>query len=450
MTPRAALTSVLLGSTLILSAAPPEWPEWRGPGGQGHAPLSARNLPTTWSDTSNVVWKSVLPGRGWSSPVIDGNRIWVTTAHETPASPEETKERLKANTSDQPLTLLSKVAMHALCIDRTNGRILYDLPLLSEQNPQWVHTLNSYASPTPVLESGRGYFHFGTFGTFCVDTASGAILWTNTSLKIMHENGPGSSPILAGDLLVFHLDGSDTQSIVALDKRTGKPAWQTPRSGTMANHPQLRKSYATPALVPLAGQSQLLSQGADWLYAYDPANGQELWKLKYGSLGFSLSSRAVTGHGRIYLCTGYSRSEVHAIQLPAKSGTNPTPEASHAWKYAKGAPTMSSPLLVGNELYFVNDSGGMFTCLDAHTGQEIYRERLGGSHSASPMLADGLIHLASREGDIHLIRPGRKFELVAKNQLPGQIMASPVALDDALYYRTDTALYRIAAQRSAR
>ena len=450
MTPRAALASVLLGSTLILSAAPPEWPEWRGPGGQGHAPLSARNLPTTWSDTSNVVWKSVLPGRGWSSPVIDGNRIWVTTAHETPASPEETKERLKANTSDQPLTLLSKVAMHALCIDRTIGRILYDLPLLSERDPQWVHTLNSYASPTPVLESGRGYFHFGTFGTFCLDTTSGAILWTNTSLKIMHENGPGSSPILAGDLLVFHLDGSDTQSIVALDKRTGKPAWQTPRSGTMANHPQLRKSYATPALVPLAGQSQLLSQGADWLYAYDPANGQELWKLKYGSLGFSLSSRAVTGHGRIYLCTGYSRSEVHAIQLPSKSGTNPVPAATHAWKYTKGAPTMSSPLLVGNELYFVNDSGGMFTCLDAHTGQEIYRERLGGSHSASPMLAEGLIHLASREGDIHLIRPGRKFELVAKNQLPGQIMASPVALDDALYYRTDTALYRIAAQRSSR
>lgn len=437
-------------STLVLSAAPPEWPEWRGPGGQGHAPASARNLPTAWSDTSNVVWKSVLPGRGWSSPVIDGNRIWVTTAHETPASPEETKERLKANTSDQPLTLLSKVAMHALCIDRTSGKILHNLPLLSEQNPQWVHTLNSYASPTPVLESGRGYFHFGTFGTFCVDTTSGAILWTNTSLKVMHENGPGSSPILAGDLLVFHLDGSDTQSIVALDKRTGKPAWQTQRSGAMANHPQLRKSYATPTLVPVDGQTQLLSQGADWLYAYDPANGRELWKLKYGSLGFSLSSRAVTGHGRMYLCTGYSRSEVHAIQLPTNSGTNPVPEATHTWKYTKGAPTMSSPLLVGNELYFVNDSGGMFTCLDAHTGQEIYRERLGGSHSASPLLADGLIHLASREGDIHLIRPGRKFELLAKNQLPGQIMASPVALDDALYYRTDTALYRIAAQRASR
>ncbi len=447
---RPLLILIATTSTLVLSAAPPEWPEWRGPGSQGHAPLSARNLPTTWSDTSNVVWKSALPGRGWSSPVIDGNRIWVTTAHETPASPEETKERLKTNTSDQPLTLLSKVAMHALCIDRTNGKILHDLPLLSEQNPQWVHTLNSYASPTPVLESGRGYFHFGTFGTFCVDTTSGAILWTNTSLKIMHENGPGSSPILAGDLLVFHLDGSDTQSIVALDKRTGKPAWQTPRSGTMANHPQLRKSYATPALVTLDGQNQLLSQGADWLYAYDPTNGQELWKLKYGNLGFSLSSRAVTGHGRIYLCTGYSRSEVHAIQLPTKSGTNPVPAATHAWKYTKGAPTMSSPLLVGNELYFVNDSGGMFTCLDAHTGHEIYRERLGGSHSASPLLADGLIHLASREGDIHLIRPGRKFELVAKNQLPGQIMASPVALDDALYYRTDTALYRIAARGSSR
>lgn len=442
--PLRAAGLLALSCLLSLEAAPPEWPEWRGPGGQGHAPASARGLPTIWSDTSNVVWKATLPGRGWSSPVIEGDRIWVTTAHETPASPEEAKERLKANTGDQPLTLLSKVAMHALCIDRTSGRILHDLPLLSERNPQWVHTLNSYASPTPVLESGRGYFHFGTFGTVCLDTTGGKVLWANTDLKLMHENGPGSSPILVGDLLVFHLDGSDTQSIVALDKRTGKPVWRTPRSGTMANHPQLRKSYATPALVSVGGMDQVLSQGADWLYAYDPIDGRELWKLKYGSLGFSLSSRAVVGHGRIYLCTGYSRSEVQAIQLPTKPDGGTPASPTHAWKFAKGAPTMSSPLLVGDELYFVNDSGGMFTCLDAHTGQEIYRERLGGSHSASPLLADGLIHLASREGDVHVIRPGRQFHLVARNHLPGQIMASPAALGDALYYRTDTALYRIA------
>lgn len=433
---------LLLGSLVVSAAIPIDWPEWRGPGGQGHAPASATHLPTRWNETENVGWKCPLPGRGWSSPVIDGNRIWMTTALETAASPEETQRRLKANTSDQPLTLLSKVELRALCVDRTTGKLLHDRLLLTEQDPQWVHTLNSYASPTPVLGPGRVYLHFGTFGTFCLDSTSGALVWTNTALKIMHENGPGSSPILAGNLLVFHLDGSDTQSVVALDADTGTVAWQTPRSGTMANHPQLRKSYATPAVVSIEGKDQILSQGADWLYAYRPADGQELWKLKYGSLGFSLSSRAVFGHGMMFLATGYSRSEVHAIRLPV--GTN---AAAHAWKYAKGAPTMSSPLLIGDELYFVSDSGGMFTCLDARTGQELYRERLGGSHSASPLFADGHIFLSDQEGVTSVIEPGRTFKRVGKNALPGKIMASPVAVGDSLYLRTEVALYRITNAR---
>ena len=440
---RSLLPTLLLLGSLVASAAPPiEWPEWRGPGGQGHAPAFARHLPPRWSETENVVWRCPLPGRGWSSPVVDGNRIWMTTALETTASPEETQRRLKANTSDQPLTLLSKVELRALCVDRTTGKLLHDRLLLTEQDPQWVHTLNSYASPTPVLGPGRVYLHFGTFGTFCLDSTSGAPVWTNTALKIMHENGPGSSPILAGNLLVFHLDGSDTQSVVALHADNGKVVWQTPRSGTMANHPQLRKSYATPALVSIEGKDQILSQGADWLYAYRPTDGQELWKLKYGSLGFSLSSRAVFGHGMMFLATGYSRSEVHGIRLPV--GTN---AAIHAWKYAKGAPTMSSPLLIGDELYFVSDSGGMFTCLDARTGQEQYRERLGGSHSASPLFADGHIFLPDQEGVTSVIEPGATFKLVGKNTLPGKIMASPIALGDSLYLRTDSALYRIADGR---
>lgn len=416
--------------------APVDWPEWRGPDAQGHA--TAKGVPQTWSETQNIAWRCDLPGRGWSTPVMNADQIWLSTALETPASPAEVARRTKVNTADQPLTVLSKVELKALCVDRRTGRLLRDIPLITVQDPQWVHELNSYASPSPVLEPGRAYFHFGTFGTFCVEVGSGGVVWANTNLHIMHENGPGSSPILVGDLLLFHLDGSDSQSIAALDKRTGRLVWRTNRSGKMNEHPQLKKSYATPTLTQWGGRPAVLSQGADWIYAYEPSMGRELWKVPYENLGFSLSSRAVLGEGRVYFATGYSRSEIQSVQL---GGPDTAPAT--VWKYAKGAPTMSSLLLVGSELYFVSDSGGMLTCLDAWTGQEHYRERLGGSHSASPLYVDGRILLCSREGETCVMAPGPTFKLIARNRLPGKLMASPIASEDSLYLRTDTALYRI-------
>lgn len=418
-----------------LSAAP-EWPEWRGPGGQGHAAPGAVP-PLRWSETESIAWKTAIPGRGWSSPVIDGKQVWLTTALETPAKPEDVKRRLAANTADQPLVLLEAVDLHAICVDRVSGKIVRDIRLFSEREPQWVHELNSYASPTPVLESGRAYFHFGTFGTACVDTRSGKVLWTNNQLRIMHENGPGSSPILWKNRLIFHLDGSDSQSVVALDTATGKLAWRTARSGEMASHPQLKKSYATPAIVKLDGRDQLVSQGADWLYGYNPESGRELWKIRYGQTGFSLSARAVFGGGMAYLSTGFMKPEIQAIQLDAK------PQPVHRWKYSKGAPTMPSPLLVGDELYFVADSGGFFTCLDAKTGAEHFRERLGGNHNASPLYAGGRIYLPGREGNVLVLEPGRRFQPIATNTLSGKIMATPAAVGRSLFIRTDRSLYRI-------
>ena len=432
---RSLILPGLLASFLAWSATP-EWPQWRGPDGQGHAAPQAQP-PTRWSETEGVVWKTALPGRGWSSPVVDGRQIWMTAAHETPAKPEDVKRRLAANTADQPLVLLDQVDLHALCVDRDNGRILHDIRLFSEREPQWVHELNSYASPTPVLESGRAYFHFGTFGTACVDTRSGRIMWTNTSLRIMHENGPGSSPILWKDRLIFHLDGSDDQSIVALDTASGHVAWRTRRSGEMASNPQLKKSYATPAIVTLDGREQVVSQGADWLYGYDPATGGELWKVRYGQLGFSHSARAVFSGGTAYLSTGFMKPEIQAIQLDAK------PRPVHRWKYSKGAPTMPSPLLVGDELYFVADSGGFFTCLDARTGAEHFRERLGGNHNASPLYAGGRIYLPSREGSVMVLEPGTRFQPIATNRVAGKILATPAAVGRSLFLRTDQALYRI-------
>ncbi len=429
-----SIAASLTVTATTLSAAV-EWPEWRGPGGQGHA--AGSGLPVRWSEGQNVTWKTPIAGRGWSSPVIAGDQIWLTTAIETEANPEDAKRRLKANTGDQPLTLMEKVEYRAVCVDRQSGKMTHDISLFTEREPQWVHKLNSYASPTGVIEPGRLYSHFGASGTVCLDTLTGKVLWRNFDLKIQHENGPGSSLILWRDFVIFHMDGSDYQYVVALDKRTGKVAWKTDRTGKMHSNPQLKKSYATPLVLEVDGKEQLISPGANWLYTYDPATGRELWKLEYGNLGFSLSARPVVTHGMIFLSTGFMRPELLAIRYGGGK------EASIVWRYTKGVPTMASPLLVGEELYFVSDSGGMLTCLDAKTGQENYRERLGGEHNASLLHADGRIYIPSRTGVTAVIEPGKVFKLIAKNELPGQIMASQAVADRAMFLRTDAALYRI-------
>jgi outer membrane protein assembly factor BamB len=249
-----------------------EWKQWRGPTGQGHA---EGNVPTKWSESNNVTWKTSIPGKGWSSPVIEGNQIWFTSAHEIEASEEERQERLKSNTGGQPVVVLSSVKLHASCIDKETGKLLYDFEILQKKNPQWAHKLNSYASPTPVIENGKLYCHFGSYGTACVDTKTAKVLWRNQELYVHHENGPGSTPIIWDDKLIFHMDGSDQQYIIALDKENGGIAWRTDRTGEMNSNPQLKKSYGTPLILKTNGRPILYSPAADWLYTYDPNTGKE-------------------------------------------------------------------------------------------------------------------------------------------------------------------------------
>ncbi len=410
------------------------WPQWRGPRGAGQA--GGKGYPLTWSETGNVAWKTPLPGRGWSSPVVHGGQVWLTTALEIPCTPEQEKERLKTNTSDQPLTLLAEVRMHAIALDAATGKILHDVELLREKDPQWVHRQNTYASPTPVIEDGRLYAHFGTFGTACVDTKTGKLLWTNTSVRLMHENGPGSSPVLWRDKLIFHADGSDTQRVVALDKVTGKVAWQTNRTGKMPDNVQLKKSYATPLVIERDKLPVLLSNGADWLYGYDPETGGELWKMAYGTQGFSLSALPVEGNGLIYYSTGFMKPALHAVRCSLSRA----PEV--VWTCERNVPTIPSPLLAGSELFFVADSN-ICTSLNATTGTENYRERLGGDFNASPVFAGGRIYVSNREGTTFVLAAGPAFKKLAENKLPGQQWASIAAVDGSFFLRTDTALYRL-------
>jgi len=426
---------ILLPLLVLASASHAgNWPEWRGPSAQGHA--IASGLPETWSETSNIAWKTELPGRGHSTPVMSGDQIWLTTALEKAATPEEAKRRLESNTGDQPLTVLGSVSLHALCVDRSSGKLLHDIELLSVKDPQWAHQLNSYASPSPVLAEGRLYAHFGSFGTVALDTQTLKVLWKNEELHVMHENGPGSTAVLHGDRLIAHFDGSDQQFIAAFDTKTGKVAWKTPRSGDMDPRPQQRKAYGTPLVVTINGRPEVVSSAANNIYGYDPQTGKELWKIHYGELGFSMSTVPVADDQQIYFSTAFGKSAMIALKYAGL----PQPEV--AWRNNKNAPKMCSPVLHNGLLFYVDD-GGIVSCVDTKTGEAFYRERIGGKFSASPMIADGKLYFCSREGVVTIINAAKEFKILAQNTLDGPIMASPIADGSALFIRTDKALYKI-------
>ena len=428
------LTLFLLLPALLSGAE--SWPQWRGPAANGHA--GKAGYPSEWSAKKNIAWKSVLPGRGHSSPVHDGDTIWVTTAIETAASEAEKKERLKANKGLPTVTVLSEVSLRALRIDPKSGKVLKNVEVLSKKQPQWVHKLNSYASPTPVIEDGKVYFHFGAYGNACIDAKTGKILWKNEdkALWVMHENGPGSSPLIWDNLMIFHLDGSDKQNIVALYKDSGKIAWITKRSGELRENHQLQKSYSTPIVETFNGKPILISCSADWVYGYEPRTGNELWKIKYGHLGFSNVARPVTGHGMIYLSTCFMKAEILAFRYEGMK----TPKL--AWRLDRG-PKMPSPILVGKELYVIND-GGILTCVDALTGDLHWRERLDGEFSSAPTYAGGLLYFSDQAGVTTVIKPAKTLKLVSKNELDGTAhMASFAPLEKSFIVRTNEALYRL-------
>ena len=427
----APILSLLLLASLSVSAG--DWPQWRGADGSGH--ISGTGYPTTWSETENVAWKTELPGQGHSSPVIAGDEIWLTSATAEPITEEARKRKLAENTGSQPLTLVGKLSMRALCVDRKTGELVKNIELLTHEDPQWTHEINTFASPSPVLDDGKLYCSFGSHGSACLDIKTGKVLWTNQELSVLHENGPGSTPVVWGDYMIEHYDGSDQQYIAALNKDTGKLAWKTKRSGEMNTNPQLQKAYGTPLVVNIDGRDQVISPAADWLYSYDPTTGEELWKLNYGQLGFSIVPRPVYGHGMIYFSTSFMKAQVQAVTVE-----NGKPRT--VWKQDSGAPKIPSPILVGDELYYINDKG-IATCVDAATGKVHWEKRLGGNIAASPAYADGHLYFQNREGDTYVVEPGTEFNLLHTNHLDGGHWASLAGADGEFFARTDKALYCI-------
>lgn len=408
-----ALLALIVVSALTARAFE-NWPEFRGPGAQGHA--DEAKLPVAWDPTNHVTWRTELPGKGWSSPVIRGNRIWMTAATENGCS------------------------FRALCVARDSGKLLHDVELFTRATPMAIHDKNSHASPTPVLEPGRVYVNFGTTGTACLDAETGDILWRSTELQLDHMTGPGSSPLLYKNLLILTCDGTNVQYVAALDKATGRLAWKTPRSGELNVMADRRKSFCTPLVVTVAGADQLIIPGAFWAYAYEPLTGREIWKAR--TPGYSTTPRPVAGNGLVYIGTGFDKPEFWAIRL---GGQGDVSESHVAWKNDKKMPLKTSPLLVDDRIYVVSDTSSA-SCLDAKTGQPIWEQRLTGNFSASPILASGRIYFCSEEGKTTIVEDAREFKQVAVNELNERIMASPAVSGDALFIRTDKALYRIEDQ----
>ncbi len=394
-------------------AAPlPEWPGYRGPTGDGHA--VANGLPLDLHDPAHLVWKTPLPGAGWSTPVVLGDQIWLTTATGEGRS------------------------LRALCVGRANGRLDRDIEVFHIPQPIEIHKKNSHASPTPAIEAGRLYVHFGTNGTAAIDTASAEVLWRDASHPLEHYVGPGSSPVLYDNLLILTCDGADVQFSVALDKTTGREVWKTPRSGTLRPNPDVKKSFSTPAIIRVGDRDELVTPAADHVYAYDPASGRELWRFDYE--GFSVVPRPVAAHGLIFVCTGFNAPKLLAIR---QGGSGAIPPSAIAWEEKSQIPANPSPLVVGDELYVISDRG-VATCFDARSGRQHWRHRVGGNYSASPLFADGRIYLASEEGIVTVIEPGKTYRELATSDLGTRIMASPIAVGSDLIIRTadDLRCYR--------
>ena len=424
---RAAMTRLsftwVIAALCVIPTAPAadNWPQFRGPDGDGHS--DAKGLPVTWSEEQHVKWKTAIHGRAWSSPVIWGDQIWLTTA------PEE------------------GTRLYAVCVNRDTGKGAHNLKLFDVVLPQYVHPFNTYASPTPVIEEGRVYVTFGAPGTACLDTKTGKVLWQRRDFACNHFRGAGSSPVLHGDLLIMNFDGSDHQFVVAMDKKTGKTVWEQERSvdyqdldseGKPQAEGDFRKAFATPHVATIEGKPILLSSGAKAHYAYDPLTGNELWRVEERGQ-HSAGTRPLVGKEFIFFQTGWSKGQLLAVR---PGGKGVVTDSHVAWRAKRSIPNKPSALLV-DDLIFMIDDGGIASCLDAKTGAEVWQERIQGAYSASPVYADGRIYFFSEEGKTAVIEAGRQFKKLAENKLEGGFMASPAISGKAFVLRTKTHLYRI-------
>ena len=413
MRPQVFIVAVVCCVYPMLACA--DWPDWRGPAADGRT--EADGLPLHWSETENVTWKTAIHDLGYSTPVVLGNQIWLTTAKQ------------------------DGTVLYAVCIDLESGKTIQDIPVFQVENPQRIHPNNSYATPSPVIEAGRVYVHYGTLGTACIDTSSGEVLWRRTDLNCEHMQGPASSPVLFENLVIITVEGTDKQFMAALDKKTGNTVWRYDRPADIytGHEGVFMKSYQTPVILDVDGKAQLVSNGALMVTGHDPRTGAEIWRVLYQE--DSAISRIVAGHGLMFVNTGGNpgKTQLYAIR---EGGAGDVTGTHVAWKMLEDAPHESSPVLVGDLLYTISERG-MLICTEATTGTQVWSTRLKGDYWPSLLATNDRIYLSNKKGMTNVIATGREYRELAVNTLDGEMLASPAVAGNSLLLRTKTDLYRI-------
>jgi len=407
-------------ATMALQAEAENWSRFRGPNGQGIS--SETGLPVTWSNTENVAWKTPIPGNAWSSPIVHGDQVFLTTTTE------------------------EGVACHVICIERQDGRIAWDREVHRQEiGPKRAQ--NSYASPTPVTD---GQYVYAVFfdGTVVALDYAGELVWKNTEVDFHSLHGLGASPILVGDQLVMPFDGSsreenrvgwkepwDQALVLSLDAATGAVRWKGRRGESRVGH-------VTPIVIE--DGTQIVSAGGDRVQAFDIQSGQRVWSIY--SQGEGVTPSPVIGDGMIFTSSGFEEPTIRAIRLGGKGEIT---DSHIVWEQTRGVPVLASPLYVPPYLYTISRDN-ILHCLDAESGDIAWLRRIDGAYSASPVLADGRIYVLSEEGLTLVLRPGAKYDELARNELGEKCMASMAVSQGNFYIRTDNHLYCIGPKPNSR
>lgn len=413
------------------------WSQFRGPDGSGVSVSS--DVTTEVDPAKNSVWRTETDGAGWSSPVTDGETLWMTGARITAATPEQKKAALTGISLAQMKDVAGKVELIAIVLDAESGKRVRTVELGVVDSPKPIHPMNGYASPTPVIAGESVIVHFGQYGTWCLNKASGDVLWQR-QIVIDDSVGPGSSPVVCRGNVILTCDGMDEQFIEALSLETGESVWKTSRPTIDAANGEQRKAYSTPLIIDVDGQTQVVIPGSQWCAAYDPVAGRELWRVEHGE-GFSVTPMPTLVDGKIIFSTGFMKPDLVAVD---PSGSGDVTDSHIVWRSSRGGPRMSSMISDGERLYSVSDDG-ILTALSVADGEMIYRERIGGKYSASPIRVGNRILIADHDGNVIVFETGDQFLPIATYELGEQIMASPIPLGDDLIVRTIKAVYRFSS-----
>jgi outer membrane protein assembly factor BamB len=434
-----ALSAFIALNTTAKSSS--NWPQWRGPESQGVS--DEKNLPTEWSDTKNVLWKTELPGKGFSQPIIWENKVFLTADIEggpAPATHKAPKHMLGDKEFQHPdWDSVDKLhTFKTICLDRDTGKILWEQTSYSGTVFDYRHKRGNYAAPTAVTDGKYVITYFGSEGIYCYDF-NGKLVWKKNIGNIdTFGMGVGTSPVLYENLVIFVCDQNlavpKDSFMIALDKRTGNEVWRVARP--------IQGSWATPVIVKVAGRTEMVTSGNEFLISYDPATGKELWRAT--GLKSHAIATPVVGHGLAILSSGYPAKAVTAVRLGGSGNLDGTDKI--AWKYNKGTAYVPSPILYGDYVYLMSDAG-ILTSLNAKTGELVYE---GGRvpiatkfYGASPVAFDGKILLTSDDGDTFVIKAGPKHEVLGQNSIGEPCRTSIAIADGKLFIRGDKHLFCI-------